>query len=64
MIEQDGEGTLGLLRSLQRGHCEALKLLAGPIPVAFVPLSAKEVRGVPVLRELGEQVCRQLGIGQ
>ena len=64
VIEQQGGGTLGSLHLLQRVHLAGLMVLADRMPVALVPLSAKEVNGVPILREVGESVCRQLGLDQ
>ena len=64
VIGQPGEGTLGSLHRLQQEHIADLRRLAEAMPVALVRLSPKELRGSDLLREVGEQVCSQLGIDQ
>jgi arsenite-transporting ATPase len=62
--EEAADTTPAPLQAIRRGHCARLTELAGPVPTALVPLSSQELRGIPVLRDVGREICRQLRLAQ
>ncbi len=62
VIENADSGMLNALQQTQKQHLAELRQLADGMPVALLPLSCKEIRGIKALREAGEVLWRQLKI--
>jgi len=61
VIEDAGSGPLHSLALAQEPHLAELRQLAARLPVARVPLSAREIRGRAALQAFGSILCKQLG---
>ncbi len=64
VMEQADSEMLRSMRSAQIACIAELKAAAGNLPVAMLPLSNDEMRGIQVLRRAGGIICEQLGIDQ
>ena len=62
VIQDCGPGMPATLKGIQAVHAQELKAIAGSVPVAALPFSAGEIRGMTALRQAGASLCAQLGI--
>ncbi len=62
VAERDGSEVLAGMHARQEPYVRRLLELAGGMPVARVPLSGEELRGVAPLRELGAVLLEGLGL--
>lgn len=63
VITEGGAPGLEAARAAQAGYLEELRALAGERPMAVVPLTFGDLRGVPRLAELGAALLAGLGLG-
>lgn len=59
-IGEEDSGSGGSMKTFQAQCMAGLKAVAKDLPVACVPVSKTEIRGISALRELGAVLCRQL----
>jgi arsenite-transporting ATPase len=64
IIEHADSESTRAMQELQGKYAAELKAMAGSLPVAFLPLSHREIKGKQALRNVGEVLCRQLGIAR
>lgn len=62
VIEAADSPLLEAVRAGQKKHLEELDALAAGLPVARLPLSLRDIRGLDALREIGGIVVRDLGL--
>jgi arsenite-transporting ATPase len=62
VIEESNSASLAAMRARQVGYIEELRLLAKGRPVATLPLSLLEVKGVDELRVVGEKLVADLAL--
>jgi arsenite-transporting ATPase len=62
VIENPDSPSLESLFRTQQLHMADLKRMAGSLPVAMLPYSLQEIKGMKTLREAGELLSRQLNL--
>ncbi len=60
VIEEADSGALLSMRQNQEQYTTELRKIAGPLPVAVLPRSTVEIRGMKALLQAGGILCRQL----
>lgn len=60
VVEQPDSASLDTARMTQTPYIEELKKLAGGRPIATLPLSFTEIRGIKLLQEIGERLAADL----
>lgn len=60
IIENKESGALQSMQAAQRGYIMELRTIAEDLPIAKLLLSQKEIRGLQMLQDVGEGLCKQL----
>jgi arsenite-transporting ATPase len=62
IIEDKEHGALQSMKIAQSGYITELRTIAEDLPAAKLTLSQKEIRGLKMLQDVGEGLCRQLDL--